>query len=251
VGTPAWYWDAAGDTYATADYLKTADHLESLVDPDSEYADRAQPFRLVVTGGLATGYISLADSFEAGAKAKKANPTPFFIQMNNYRKWATGQALQFAETFLAFQQRQKEGNIPIAFGYPKGSALPIPELAKLAEGAMLSETDIAVTEKRALDREVLMIACGAVGASEDTAKAQEILRGESVEVPREVFVCAMASKLHELSDLYSPDKLGQPERMQLFCDKALEALKALPETDNTKNLVSKIEKDMKAAKGRP
>lgn len=243
-GTPEWHWHSAAQTYAIKDYRTAADHLESLAKTDSEYADRAQPWRMVITGGMATGYADAADSFEKGSAVLQAQVTVLRRQTNEYRNLANKQALQFAQTFLAFQKGPKEGNIPIAFGSPGGSLNVSTELTKASMGAVLSEMDLAAAEKQALERGVLLTACSVVGAQGDAAKAEQIFSGENVSVSRETFLLAIADKLNELSDLYSRKKLNQPERVQLFKEKALEALQEVPETDDTKKLIAALEEDL-------
>ena len=46
--TPAFFWAAAKETYAAGYYLKTADHLDRILQSDNEYTARAMPF----TGAL-------------------------------------------------------------------------------------------------------------------------------------------------------------------------------------------------------
>ena len=43
VGTPAFYWDAARETFATRDYLKTTEHLRRIIRTDNEFTQRALP----------------------------------------------------------------------------------------------------------------------------------------------------------------------------------------------------------------
>src|SRR5215470_17808255 len=71
VGTPEFYWYAAKETYAAGDYMKTADHLDHLIDNQNEYTARALPWSLVLTSGMAAGYIELADAYTAGARVNK------------------------------------------------------------------------------------------------------------------------------------------------------------------------------------
>ncbi len=249
-GTPAWYWQAAQETWAANDVLKTSEHLASLVKPDSEYADRAQPWRMVITGGLATGYMKIANACEQGSRANKAASSLFRKQMNDYRTHANRQALQFAQTYLAVLKANREGDVPIAFTFPQGSALSVSELAKLASGAALSDREMVMAERKSLRREVLLTACSAVGAEEDTAKAQKIFSTVPFTVPKATFLLGMAKKLHTLAGYYSPFKMDQPDRVKLFNEKALETLKSLPENDETKKLIKTIEKELKNASKR-
>src|SRR5438552_4067541 len=77
VGTPEFYWYAAKETYAAGDYVKTADHLDHLIDNQNEYTARAVPWSLVLTSGMAAGYMELADHYLAGARVNKANALGF------------------------------------------------------------------------------------------------------------------------------------------------------------------------------
>ncbi|MCP5112017.1 MAG: hypothetical protein GY953_14405 [bacterium] len=243
-GTPGWYWQAAGETYAAGDLGKTSEHLESLAKPGNEFADRAIPWRMVITAGMATGYVKVAEGFELGAKVNRAAATAFRKQMNDYRSQADRQALQFAQILMSFEKAGGEGAIPLAFSFPKGSTLPVAEVSKAAEGIMLSGTEVAAAERRSLEREVQMMACVAVGATEDVAKAQSIFSAENASVPRDVFVRAVAAKLHEMTKLYGRSKLGRPDRAKQLNEIALSAVKSLPESDESKALIEKIEEDL-------
>ncbi|MCP5115798.1 MAG: hypothetical protein GY953_33635, partial [bacterium] len=193
--------------------MKTSEHLDSLAKPGNEFADRAIPWQMVITAGMATGHMKAADGFELGARANRPAATSFRKYMGEFRSRADRQALQFAQVFMGFQKAGGEGAIPLAFGLPKGSALPVAEITKAAQGIMLSAGEVSTLERRSTQREVLMTACLAVGAEEDTAKAQSVYGGEAATIPREVFVMAMASKLHEVAGYYDARKLDRPDRV--------------------------------------
>ncbi len=249
-GTPAWFWQAAQTTWSTGDLQKTSDNLETLAKPGSEFADRAQPWRLMITAGMAAGYMKIADAYEAGAKVNQGAAAEFRRVMADYRSQANRQAVQFFQTFAQLQQANAAGEVPIAFSFPQGSAQEVASLNKIAEGHVLSEREAAAAEQQSLQREVLLTVCNAVGAKQDTAKAQKIFAGENPVIPRETFLAAVAEELHRLGDIYSPRKLDKPDRVKLFDEKALEVLKSLPESEETKKLAKEIEKELKAANKR-
>lgn len=244
--TPPWYWDAALDTYRSGDYSKAVEHLSEIAAPGGEFADRAQPFRLVLAAGIAGGYVDLAEAYEAGARMNQKAATDFRRRMNIYRSQANRRAVSFAEYFAAYRKAGPGDNIPIAFSYPSGSPLPVAELTKAGQGIVLSDTELATAERRAIARAILMSACRAVGAEEDTAKAQQIFSGQNVTVPKATFLLAMAKELNRLADLYGPAKMNEPDKLKAFNEQALETVKALPESLETKKLVEKIEKTLKA-----
>lgn len=247
-GTPEFFWTAARSTWAAADYDKVEHNLDELLKTDNEYKARAQAWRLVVTAGMARGYAELADMFEAGARVNKLNPTPFRTQMNDYRKIAAQRALQFAETFLAFTKHDHTQDVPLAFSFPTGSINPITELKTVASGGLLPEAKLGPVRQRAIERGVLLVTCEAVGAPEDMAKAQEIFKSAEVKVPHDVFALAMVRNLHEQAKLFGRTKLDMPDRVELFCNQALEALKHVKESKETKDLAKKIQETLKEAK---
>ena len=246
-GTPAWYWQAALDTYAAGDYTKAEEHLDQVADPGSEFAAQAIPFQMVLTAGMATGNMKLADAFEAGARANPAGSVAFRRNMNEYRSIADRYSVQFAEAFLAFNKAAAEGPVPLAFGYPKGSALPVAEVTKANQGIALSEGEVATAARRSVEREVLMTACLAVGAEDDTAKTQQAFSGENASVPKNDFLLGMARKMNEVANYYSAYKMDRPDRRKQLNEIALTALNAVPENDDTKELKAKIEKEIAEA----
>lgn len=248
MGTPPFYWQAAQETFAATDYVKANSHLEQLIKSDNEFTARALPWRLVLTSGMANGYSELADTYEAGGRANKINPTPFRRQAANFRSTAGRLALQFAETFLKFSKTQYEQTIPLAFAFPTGSTTPIQELNKISFGAMLPPAVAESLPKRVVDRAVVLAACDAAGAPDDVAKAQAVFNSETPQAPRDVFMATVAETLYDLSDVFSRTKLDRPDRVELFCTQALDALKTVKETKETKDLSAKVQKTLKGLK---
>jgi hypothetical protein len=243
-GTPAYYWAAAKETFATSDYVKTVEHLEKLTAGENEFTTRARPWLLVMTSGITRGYMDLADSFDAGAHANKINPTALRRSTNTYRAEANRTALEFVQAFDQFA-RGKDDPVPIALPFPTGGAAPVAQLAKAAAGTMLLPGELEPAVKHAVERGVLLAACAAAGAPDDPAKTQELLKAGTHQVPRAAFMLAMATTLFEESKLYGPRQIGNPERAKIFCSRALDALKTVPETKQTKELSSKITKSLK------
>ncbi len=243
-GTPAFYWAAAKETFAAKDYSKTVSHLEKLDAGDSEFTARARPWLLIMTSGMSRGYMDLADNFEAGSRTNKSNPTDFRRRTNNYRVEANRLALEFVEVFDKFL-KGKDDPVPIVLPFPTGNAAPVTQLTKVSTGVMLQPTEIEEAEKRAVEGAILMAACNAAGAPDDPAKTQDLLKAGTHQVPRAAFVTSMAATLFEESKLYGTRQIGNPDRAKVFCNRALDALKTVPETKQTKDLAIKINKSLK------
>src|SRR5262249_49401610 len=83
------YWSAARETYLAGDYVKAADHLEHIIETNNAYTARAVPWYLVLTSGMAEGYMVLADQYAAGAHIKKEDGLAFRRKATDYRTIAS------------------------------------------------------------------------------------------------------------------------------------------------------------------
>jgi hypothetical protein len=246
-GTPAFYWQAAGETYKTGDYMKTLDHLDQILAGDNDFVARALPWSLVLTSGMAAGYTELADNYEIGSRMNKSDPTAFRRPISNYRAFANRLSLQFAE-HAAKLDKVPGDTVPLSFGYPAGTAAPVPALTKVVSGVVLTAPDAEAAQKRAIERGVLLAACRMAGAPDDTAKTEGILKAPDAKVARPTILLAVAQTLFNESQLYGPRKLDDPERMTLFCQRAQDALKNVPESKGSKELATKIQGVLKKSK---
>jgi len=238
-GTPAFYWSAAKETYAGGDYMKTIDHLDGIVDKDSEYTARAFVWSLLVTSGLASGYMDLADQYEAGAKLNKEAPANFYRQVSRYRTQAGRLTLHFADTLAKFSET-KTDPVTIEFALPPGTSGQVLELVSVAKGGLLPTASADAAEKRALERGILLATVRAVGAPQDPPKAEEILKSGGGKVPRATFMLAMANTLYEEAGLYDWRKENNRDKRMILCQRAQDVLKSLPESADTKALGTKI-----------
>ena len=243
-GTPAFYWQAATETYKAGDLNKTLDHLDQIIASDNDYTGRALPWSLVLTSGMASAYSELADDYEMGGRVNKSDPTAFRRPISDFRGFANRLSLQFADR-AAKLDRIKGDTIPLAFGYPVGTASPVPALATVAGGAVLSVPEAEAAQKRAIERGVLLAACRMAGAPDDTAKTEAILKAPDSKVARPAFVLAVAQTLYNESQLYGPQKLDDPEKATIFCQRAQDMLKDVPESKDSKDLGKKLQAVLK------
>jgi hypothetical protein len=214
-------WKAAAETYSTGDYNKTLDHLDQVLKEENDFTTRAIPWRLVLTSGMARGYMDLADHYAMGAK-KKSNGLEFRKKASEYRTTAKRLALQFAQNVDQFE-RVPLGKVPLVFGMPKGSAVKPALLVKIASGIDVTRAEQELAEKLTVERGVLMTACVAVGSHDDVAKARELLR-VSAGTSRGEFGNAIGYMLKLESGLFARDKLDDPELLAAFQKRADAAL---------------------------
>jgi hypothetical protein len=246
-GTPAYYWQAAHDTFAAGDYNKTLEHLDQILATQNDFTARAVPWSLVITSGMAAGYTDLAENFIAGSRANRKDPEPFRRPVRVFRELANRQALQFAETYGKLEKLPGE-NIPLAFPLPIGSAAQVPALARLAAGILIPQAEQDTAQESAVQRGVLLAACKAAGAPNDVAKTEQLLKSPDAQVPKSTFLFAMAQALYDNSQLYTNDKLDQPQKMEALLTRAQAALKTAPATKDAKELTKKIQAALKKIK---
>ena len=244
-GTPAFYWGAAQTTFHNGDLVRTSENLQRLIKSENEFTARARPWAIVVSAGIAQGYSELADTYETGAKANRNNPMPFHRQSNVLGTMASSASLEFAETVHRFLGSDKDANVLLAFEYPPGSAAEPPGVARVAGGMPVQESEEAALESAMTQRGVLMTLCRLMGNTDDTAKTLEAMKAPEVRVPRATFLLAVAQTLYDQSELFGGKKLDRPDRLKVMCDEALEALKEVPESKESKQLTGKIQASLK------
>jgi hypothetical protein len=240
-GTPAFFLASAKSTYAAGDFIKTSENL-SQIATDAEFGTRTEASSILISAGLAKGYADLAENYEYGGRANRNNPTPFRRQVTQYRNLAGAAAMQTTQSLHHFLDTNKVDPIVLEFGYPTGSAAEPVQLQRVAKGLMPPEGEIESLQNSMLQRGVLLITARAVAGSNDTAKALELFKTGEVKVPRATFLLAIGKALIDEADLYTPRKLDQPERLKVVCEHAGEAVGAVPQTAETKELLSKIQK---------
>jgi PIN domain nuclease of toxin-antitoxin system len=113
---------------------------------------------------------------------------------------------------------------------------------------MPPEAEVETAQKRAIERAVLLDTCRAAGAPDDPAKAQDLLKSGEAKVPKAAFLQAMAASLFEESQLYTRNKLDEPDKMKIFCTRAEATLKLIPASKDTEDLDKKIQAALKKAK---
>lgn len=218
-GSSEFYWSAAKQTYAAGDYSKTLDDLDRLIETKNEYTARAIPWSLMLTSGVAAGYIELADAYSSGARAKKSDAVAFYRKAAEYRTMANPLVLRFAQN-IDYLEQLPPGSVSLAFAPPKGNFAIPTLLAQVAAGMQLSHADAEMALTLAIERNVLLSACLAAGAKDDTAKARQILGHASTITPRATFVAGLAQMLDFDSKLYARDRLDNTEKLAILQKRA-------------------------------
>jgi len=218
-GPSAELWSAAAKTYSVGDYAKAADHLERLIRDKNPYTARAIPWYLVLTSGMARGYMDLADRYTAGARFNKSRALTFRLRATKYRTMASEFALRFAQQ----SDRLSEiplGNVPLAFAFPRGNGAAPALFSRIGSGIEITPEEQAAAETLALERGVLMAVCNAAGAPNDVAKSREILTQGAQGNTRAAFGDAIAQMLDTESALFQRDALNEPDKAAVLRERA-------------------------------
>jgi len=219
VGSSEFYWSAAMETYTAGNYVKATDHLDHLIDSQNAYTSRALPWSLILTSGMAAGYMDLANAYASGARINKSNAAVFRRKAMEYRNMASPLALRFAQNIDKLATLPP-GAVRLAFTLPKGSPGYSPLVARISGGVQISPADEETAQIQAIERAVLLTTCQAVGAPNDTARTSEVLGHAVALTARPTFLKAMISMLDKEADLYARDKLDDPSKVAVFHERS-------------------------------
>jgi hypothetical protein len=224
-GTPAWYWQAAQETYANGDWEKTLAHLEQVAKGDTENKEQAALWRAVLATGLARGYMELGNTLADVVKDEPSLADDFTVRIQDYRRNARRHAISFTESIGALRKiAEAQPTVKLQFPFPSGSANEAPALVSLKEGEKVPATQIDAAVDLTLKRGLLLQATQMAGARSDVAKAQGQFQAGAAEVPRLVFLQALGKSLYDISALFSNDQLHEPKIQKVMLDSALQCL---------------------------
>lgn len=247
-GSPGHYWASAHAAYKAGDFVKTDEELQRILVSDNEFTACARVWDMVISGGLAQGYSALADVYEAGARANRENPLPYRKRVSELRSLSGNMAIQLAEGVHKYLEQDKEPAALLGFAFPAGSAAEPAGLVRVSKGLFVQDSEQVLLQGAMLQRGVLLTLCSFTGNAEDAAKTLQLFQAGEVRAPRETLLFAAAKRLYDASDVYSDKKLDLPNKLKIVSVEALGALKAIPETKDTKALSDKIHKAMKKAR---
>ncbi|MBL8231974.1 MAG: hypothetical protein JNL98_25995 [Bryobacterales bacterium] len=242
-GTPAFYWQAAQESFAAGDYRKTNDHLEQLIKTDNEFTERGRAWRIVVVSGLLRGNLDIAEKFEYGSRENKNNPTPFRKQMNDTRSVASNYATQLIEVWQKMKS-DKAAEVQLDFPFPAGNAAQVAQLIQVSKGILVSSAELDTAMKQAVQRGVVIATSKAAGA-EDAAEARGQFNTRPVKVAGPAFRMSIADAFYEASTLFDSRKLDRPDVMKMLLTEANAALADAPDGKPKKELAGKIQDALK------
>ena len=202
-GTPGFFWSAAKDTWRAGDYVKTSEHLQRILASDNEFTARARAWDAVIAAGLTQGYIELADTWEAGARMNRANPTPFHRQVSALRGLASASAIQYTEDMHKLMDASKDPEILLAFAFPAGGVGVPAAMKRISGGILIQDSERDLLQAAMLQRGVVLAVCAAVGTPDDSAAAQEKLKTAEFKVPRDTYLLAAARSMQSQSELFT------------------------------------------------
>jgi hypothetical protein len=243
-GTIGHAWWSAGETYKKGDYVKTMEYLSRVASNQNEYRDKARVWLIVVSAGVADGYLELANAYETGSKINKTMGSDYRRRMMDARNVANTASLQFAEAIHEYMDQNKEIKVQFSFPFPTGSTAEPLQIAKISKGFNVQEADNAAAVQAAVQRGVVKVASAMAGAPDDPAKAAASFANP----PKDAFLMAVADGLYRKADLYCNRKLDMPKRGNVLCREALEALAMVPDSKEKKALEAKVKEEMKRHK---
>jgi hypothetical protein len=248
-GTPAFLWNEARHAYHSGDMAKANDYLSEIQQTDNAFTPRARIWQIVLASGVARGYSDLADAYASGERLNRANALAFHKHVTELRASAAHTAMDFTQAVHAFVARDPSTDVQLGFDLPPGSAIEPAALRKPYGGAMPLEGEVQTLQTTMLEHGVIGSICLANGSANDSAQLLSKFKAE-VTTPRFTFLYAAAKNLFDLSGLFALNRLDQPQKFQVMTQEAISALQSIPQTDDTKALIKKIQATQKKAAAR-
>jgi hypothetical protein len=222
VGSPAWYWQAAQETYASGEYEKTLQHLKEVADGESEYKEQATLWRAAISGGLARGNMEMGNALADAMAEDQSLTGSFTVRIQGFRRDARRHAITFTESIGGLRKiAEQQPAVALRFPFPTGSANESPTLLSLREGEKVPASQIDAAVDYTLKRGLLLQTTQMAGAGEDAAKGQKLFESGEAKVPQLVFLQNLGKSLFEISALFGNEQLHEPKIQKVMLDNAL------------------------------
>ena len=247
VGTPEWYWPAATENFARQDFVKTEEHLDSLIKSESEWQKRGVAWRLVVLSGLTRGYMNLSDAYVDGLKENEAQARQFQNPIQQYRRDARQYAIALAESVGPFLKMvAADDSVTLDFAFPAGTPNQSPLIASVSGGTFPQEGPRAEAEDAALMRGILLQTTLLAAGGDDVNKARTLFEAGSAEAPRLVFLAGLAKTLYSTAELFDRLHLNQPDIGRILVDRSKQCLDLAlaAEDEETKKIAEAIQQEI-------
>jgi hypothetical protein len=245
-GTPEFNWLKAKEAYKRGDYETANNLLTQLAQKENPYQTQAMPMALVLTHGIGSGYLELADKYETGAKKARANQMGFRRLIGEYKAKATAAGKSYTELAMKFSAMNKGQDVTLVLEVPDAPGGDPPQYKKIESGNMIPEAEVPQVASHVVKREAMMSACMALGAKANPTKAKSAYVNGEAKAPADTFYFAMAESLYETAESFGPKKLMQPARfIEALLNEAEGALKLVKETKESKALLTKIKEAKK------
>jgi hypothetical protein len=252
-GTPEWYWSGARDQFAAGDFAKAQEHLEKLLATNNPFKERAAVWHLVVLGGMAEGYRDLSEAYTDGEKASKDQGREFRRVAVDMQRSLRQYTIGLAEDAGRFSKEMSSApQFAMDFMFPNGTAAEVATLERVRKGIFPAEPDRLSAQRQALARGMVLTTAAMAGAGKDPGKAAEMFKAPPVQVPRAIFLMALAQNLLEESAIFDRKKLNDPDKNKVMLQLAAGCLKSAADGGDAatqkqaKDVQAKIEKEQKA-----
>jgi hypothetical protein len=229
-GSPAANWAAAKQSYEKGDFVKANTLLMKLSQGKSEFAEQARPLALMTSISMASSYMELSEKFAEGQKKTRGNATPFMRATSNYRAQATASGMQFLEEAQRFIDANKDKEVTLPVAIPASEKDDPPQYKKITSGQGVPDAEIPGVERALIAKNLAKNMTAAGGAATGEAK-----------VPGAKFLLVVAKGLFDVSEMFGPKKLLQPNRIiEAAHSEALEALALVKDNKDARELEKKV-----------
>ena len=227
------FWNQAHRQFEKGDYGDTLAYLKDLLSHETDYAERASAWKVVILGAMTRAAMEWEDACGEGVYfVPQWESRRYKICIDQYRRQTKTRVLALLDAVTEFEQKTESSEtVALGFPLPNASAAASPILRRIKVGNMPHEDILEAAAARTLDRHFILQTMDAVGA-DDPADAKSRFESLPVAVEKARFLLGVAQTLQQAADAFEPGRLDDAARRKMVLKRTRECLQLALQGEN-------------------
>ena len=219
------YWVQAQGQFGKGDYADTLAYLNELLAYDTDYAERASAWKVLILGAMTRAAMEWEEACDGGAHfVPQWKSKNYKICITQYRRQTKTRLLALLDAVTEFEQATYSSQtVTLAFPLPNASTAVSPILRRIKVGRMPNENIRKAAAVRTLDRHFIRQSQDAIGVK-NLAVVKSRFESLPVEVEKTRFLLGIARTLHQASTVFEPRRLDDGPRREMVLKRTLKCL---------------------------
>ncbi len=219
------FWNQAHRQFEKGDYGDTLAYLKDLLSHETDYAERASAWKVVILGAMTRAAMEWEDACGEGVYfVPQWESRRYKICIDQYRRQTKTRVLALLDAVTEFEQKtESSATIALGFPLPNASVVASPILRRIKVGNMPGEDVLEAAAARTLERHFILQTMNAVGA-DDPADAKSRFESLPVTVEKARFLLGVAQTLQQAAAAFEPGRLDDAARRKMVLKRTRECL---------------------------